>query len=94
MPVKRRRVVHKQRSRITDAVIDAYLEGDYLELHRLLRLPPWHPSPLPTSVTALGVDPGDPPTWEKRCDLYRVAQELQTEIEAVIAEREGNHGPR
>ena len=60
MPVKLRRPKDRKH-RVTEAAVDAYRRGDLLALHRSLGLKPWMPSPLPLSVTALGVDPDYPP---------------------------------
>ena len=60
MPVKRRaskQLMH----RITPEAVEAYSKADEGALHRLLNLRPWQYSPLPSSVTALGVDDEDCP---------------------------------
>jgi hypothetical protein len=70
------------RTRITPEAISAWRRGDYLGLHRALKLHPGHPSPLPLSVDPLGVDPNDPPDtddgarawsqgWQAAVDLQR-----------------------
>lgn len=84
MPTKRQRVGRTPHAHVTPEVIAAFQAGDYLELHRLLKLRPWERSPLPGERYALGVRlddaPGDP-------DTYGVgkAQELRRAIEEAIA---------
>jgi hypothetical protein len=76
MPVKRRLAksrVHK----ITPEAIEAFEAGDYHALHQALGLKPWEHSPLPLAVTALGVRPGEPPSWDNSTMSWRQAQELQ-----------------
>lgn len=80
MPVKRR--LSKVRDhRITEEAIEAFEAGDYLRLHAALGLRPWEPSPLPLSVTPLGVHQDEPPTgltgW---ATSYPKAQELQRQL--------------
>ena len=89
MPVKRR-LMKKQAHRITPEAVEAFQAGDYLALHRALHLPPWHPSPLPESVTPLGVDPGNPPTDGRGAaldGLWPVAVELQRALQAAVIRR-------
>jgi hypothetical protein len=49
------------RRRIDDKAIKAWREANYFELHKRLKLHPGCPSPLPSTVTPLGVDPDYPP---------------------------------
>lgn len=82
MPVKRR--TPKGRAhRITADAIAAFEAGDYHALHRALGLRPWQESPLPASVTALGVDPDHRPEWAT--DAWPIAAELQRELIAAGA---------
>jgi hypothetical protein len=60
MPVKRR-LAKGREHRITPEAIAAFEAGDYGALHRALGLRPWEASPLPLSVTSLGVDQDVPP---------------------------------
>jgi len=81
MPVKRRQS-KGARHRITPEAVEAFRAGDYSGLHRALGLRPWETSPLPVSVTALGVDQGDPPAWmttEHHTD-WQQAQALQRRL--------------
>lgn len=89
MPSKRIPIHRRRRNiQISDEVIASYVAGDYHRLHGLLRLPPWHPSPLPLDVTPLGVDQEVPPAWENYPQLYVAAQALQREIEIAIDAKE------
>ena len=80
MPIKRR--VPKNRDhRITDEAVRAFLAGDFHGLHQALGLKPWEASPLPTSITALGVHQGPPPAWENpQTSTWAKAQKLQREL--------------
>jgi hypothetical protein len=90
MPVKRRgSKAHSHR--ITPEVIEAYQAGDYIRLHRALGLKPWEMSPLPTSVTSLGVSehpPAGSPVggWDAS---WGKAKELQRAILAEIGAADG-----
>ena len=86
MPVKRR--AGKAHShRITPEAIEAYQAKDYMRLHRALGLAPWECSPLPTTVTALGVDDEPPlPNGTPWSDSWQQAKELQQAILAEIGE--------
>jgi hypothetical protein len=56
-----------RRRHINDVAIRAWRECDYLALHRALKLHPGSPSPLPSTVTPLGVDADeDPPEQDDR----------------------------
>jgi len=85
MPVKLRKPKQKAH-RVTPEAVAAFKAGDYQSLHRALGLKPWEPSPLPVSVTALGVDQGEPPKWELHPDAWRQAQVLQRELEKAAKE--------
>jgi hypothetical protein len=50
-----------RRHQINEAAIAAWRAADYIGLHRALNLHPGHPSPLPSTITPLGVDPDAPP---------------------------------
>jgi hypothetical protein len=85
MPIKRR-TSKAMKHRITPDAIEAFIARDYLALHRALGLAPWEASPLPLSVSPLGVDPDDPPTgdgtgWEASWPL---ALELQRELQKAV----------
>ena len=77
-------------STVTAEVVAAWRAGDYLALHRALRLKPWQASPLPLRCTALGCDQR---TEEQNAAMeykYRIwdatwpqAQELQRELMAI-----------
>ena len=76
---------------ISPEAIAAYKAGDFHALHRALDLRAWEISPLPIEVSALGVDPDDPPddrngsAWAAS---WRQAMELQRRlIEAVELHR-------
>ena len=80
MPVKRR--ASKQLThRITPEAVEAFSKAEYGRLHSLLNLRPWCYSPLPSSVTPLGVDDEDCPFDRDALpvrDSWYVAQDLQT----------------
>ena len=80
MPVKRR--IQKNRPhRITPEAIAAWEAGDFDALHCALGLRPWERSPLPRTLTALGVDQGPPPEWENpQTSTWAMAQNLQREL--------------
>jgi hypothetical protein len=62
MPTNRAPCARSTRRRQTnDAAIAAWRAADYIGLHRSLNLHPGHPSPLPSTITPLGVDPDAPP---------------------------------
>ena len=68
---------------ISPEAIAAYEAGDFHTLHRALDLRAWEISPLPIEVSALGVDPDDPP--DDRDDSpwatsWRQAMELQRRL--------------
>ena len=91
MPVKRRNSKARP-NRITPESVEAFRAGDYMALHRALGLPPWHPSPLPDSVDALGVNPKGPPdyrTGESWGEFWQQAVELQRELMAAVAKGNG-----
>jgi hypothetical protein len=84
MPVKRRKAKAKAYA-ITPEVIAAFEAGDYSALHCALHLRPWEASPLPLSVTALGVDQGPAPDWANaETTSWAKAQKLQREILAAM----------
>lgn len=83
MATKRVRVSRMPEAQITEKVIEAFLAGDYLALHRALRLRPWQWSPLPVEISALGVDYGPAPDYANAAE-WRRAQELRRAIEARI----------
>lgn len=77
MPVKRR-IMKTREYRITPEAIEAFRAGDCRALHRALGLRPWQPSPLPHSVTGLGVHRGDPPEEKTEwSQSWPAIQELQ-----------------
>jgi hypothetical protein len=80
VPVKSRRPKERPH-RITDAAIEAFRAGNVLALHRALGLRPWQPSPLPLSVSRLGVDDDEPGPWSEA--EWRLAMELRRELEAA-----------
>lgn len=82
MPVKRR-LPKSREHRVTPEAIAAFEAGDYHGLHRALGLRPWEESPLPASITALGVDPDSRPDWAT--DFWPRAVELQGELLAAGA---------
>ncbi len=85
MPVKRR-LLKGTLHRITPAAVEAFQAGDYTALHLALGLRPWETSPLPVSVTALGVDQDAPPHWmttEHHNADWRQAQGLQRALIAA-----------
>ena len=66
--------------RITPEAVEAFLAGDCVGLHRALGLAPWQPSPLPRSISALGVDQTegrDHPGGDAWGASWALAQELQ-----------------
>jgi hypothetical protein len=84
MPVKKRKAKARAHQ-ITPEVIAAFEAGDYRALHCALNLRPWEASPLPLSVTALGVDQGPAPDWANlHTTSWAKAQELQREILAAM----------
>jgi hypothetical protein len=81
MPVKRR-VAKVKENRITPEAVAAYRAGDYHALHRALGLKPWEASPLPSSVTLLGVEDGPAPSGNTAwAASWAKAQELRRELE-------------
>lgn len=92
MPVKRR-VSKIKAGRITPEAVAAYKAGDCMGLHRALGLRPWNLSPLPASISPLGVDQGAPPEWMtdegQRAD-WREAQELQRALEDAVQAGDGS----
>ncbi len=56
MTTKRTPLRRNARVRITPEAVEAYKAGDYIRLHTALGLKPCEVSPLPLSVTPLGVD--------------------------------------
>ena len=91
MPIKRRNTKGRMH-RITPEAVDAFVAGDYLELHLALALAPWQSSPLPQAVCALGVDPKRPPVQNGTAyaETWQLAVELQRELQAAA----GNGGDR
>ena len=85
MPTMRRRTIRTTKGRITAEAVTAFKAADYISLHRALDLGPWHPSPLPVSITALGVDPDSPPRADGSCwaEAWPKAVELQRELMAA-----------
>ena len=87
MPVKQRKAKGRQH-KITAEAIAAWKAADYMALHRALGLHPWQASPLPDTITSLGVseemaaniDPDTAQGWEQS---YSQAIELQRELIAV-----------
>lgn len=83
MPVKRR-VAKLSEHRITPEAVAAFRRGDWMELHRLLGLRPWHPSPLDA------YDP-DPPAWAGPGDAWRefwpLARDLRAKLSASPSQR-------
>jgi hypothetical protein len=75
-----------RRRHINDAALEAWRRADYLALHRALKLHPGSPSPLPSTITPLGVDREDPPdddsgrAWDRG---WYEALELQEALLAV-----------
>lgn len=80
----KRRASKVREHRITPTAIEAFIAGDYFELHRALGLRPWEASPLPLSVDALGVDADrGPPSWmteAARLADWEQAAELQRKL--------------
>lgn len=82
MPTKRTRRIRGIEELITPAAVAAFKAGDYLALHRALRLRPWEASPLPRETEALGVDDG-PCQWGPNTlygESWPRAQELQRRL--------------
>ena len=82
MPSKRTPRGHRHKARITDEVVKAWHDCDFLALHAALNLTPWHHSPLPSEIDGLGVSPGPAPGY---MDLFQVqdwkqAQALQRRL--------------
>lgn len=72
---------------ITDEVVSAFKAGDYLALHRALGLAPHQCSPLPDTITALGVSQDPPPDWmtdERERSDWRNAQMLQAQLLRLV----------
>ena len=86
MPVKRRLSKGKAH-RITSEALEAFEARDFIALHRALGLGPWEASPLPASVTELGVDPDNPANWndcQRNTDSWAQAVELQRELQRAV----------
>jgi hypothetical protein len=81
MPVKRR--AGKTRQRITPEAVEAFRAGDFAALHLALGLAPWEASPLPASVTPLGVDSADRHSWGE--ETWRQAVALQARLQEAVA---------
>ena len=77
--------------RITPPAIEAWQTADYMALHRALNLRPWQPSPLPVSITALGVDPDQPPAPDGRpwSEAWPLTADLQAELYRIAGEPGG-----
>jgi len=85
MPVKRRNAKARPH-RITPEAVEAFRAGDYMALHHALGLAPWEASPLPASITPLGVDPNGPKQWrdgQDNIETWSQAVELQRELQAA-----------
>jgi len=85
MPVKRRNAKARLH-RITAEAVEAFEAGDYMALHNALGLAPWEASPLPASITVLGVDPNGPKQWsdsQVNIETWAQAVELQRELQAA-----------
>ena len=70
------------RRHINEAAINAWRACDYKGLHNALGLTPWQQSPLPETITALGVDPDNASTtgaelWDSS---WSQAVELQKQL--------------
>jgi hypothetical protein len=90
MPTNRIPVLRPVRRQITAAAVAAYRAHDFKALHHALGLRIWERSPLPRSVTPLGVDQGRGPGGDYPFDTvsWDQAQELQRALEAAVAEIE------
>jgi hypothetical protein len=79
VPTKRRRL-KPRRIDLSAAAIRAWQEGDFHGLARALEIRPWQRHPWPLHLTALGIDPDNPPealqlpwdaSWERAAELQR-----------------------
>lgn len=90
MSTKRRPIARRQKLRISQEAIDAYLAEDMRRLHRALGLKPWEANPLEDSV--LGPCPYGPEyciaqTWETVRELRLLledAVQLSTSPEKTL----------
>ncbi|MEQ1952483.1 hypothetical protein [Mesorhizobium sp. CN2-181] len=81
MPVKRRNP--KRRQKVTPEAVEAFRARDFAALHLALGLGPWEASPLPASITPLGVDPADRHSWGE--ETWRQAVALQARLQEAAA---------
>lgn len=86
---RKRPFTRRQLPHITEEALAAYQIGDYLALHRALKLKPWEPSPLSLADSPLGVDQGSPPEWmtSRQREDYRKAQAIQRQLDRHLKER-------
>lgn len=81
MATLRKRVTRNQRTRITPECVVAFQAGDEVELHRLLRLPPWQVSPIQaTGECCYGKTTAGYATWQDSLALRQALEELAGEL--------------
>ena len=80
MPTKRQRVTRSLVARITPEAIAAWKAGDWGDLQRALRLPPWHASPLDVGGDQPAGNTAGATTWAE-------ATRLRSELIALAGEQ-------
>ncbi len=85
MPTRRTPIARTSRPHITPAAIAAWQAADFHALHAALGLKPWERSPLPQSVSGLGVEEGCAPVEPSTASelSYPKALALQRALVAV-----------
>jgi hypothetical protein len=77
MPTKRQRVTRSLVARITPEAIAAWKAGEWGDLQRALRLPPWHASPFDADGDCPTGNTAGAATWPEavqlRAQLYALA---------------------
>jgi len=87
MPTNRKPLRRNLRRRISPAAVAAWQAADFCALHSALGLLPWEMSPLPDTITALGVSEQNAPLVQGGTNSfdnsYAQALELQRELLAI-----------
>jgi hypothetical protein len=83
---KRRKIPHRPIG-LTSSAILAWQRGDFRGLAAATGTRPWQYHPWPTRLTALGVDPKDPP--ENVLSPWNASWQRAVELQAALLEAAG-----